>query len=931
MLPATAHAEPAPPAAEVVPGEGTATPSLVAGLAEPARAAGSPAEAAVGHLADRKGRYAIADPRRDLTAADTLTEGAEETVRFRQKHRGVPVFGAQYVVRMEHRDGRRVVTGTSGRYFTGLTVDTRAAVTGTRARERALAAVREELSRQKLAPARTAAKPGAPAARTKGTARPLTARLSAAGHGLVVLPRGAGVLAHHVTVTGADPATGGPVKREVYVDARTGFPVLSYSSIQEFGPVRTTAAGPTSATPGTVGAVTVGAVTAAGGKAPVTAGSGVRLNGAKVPLSLYRDKTGYTLSDYGRTWSTSKNPLTTYDATGKRVDEVAGTWPSGIAPVASATKKFGKAATESGAVDAHWAAGQVYDYFAAKHGRDSLDGRGGAINSLVGVRDQYGLPYVNAFWDGTKMVYGTGDEEYKPLSADLDVVGHEMTHGIVEHTAGLVYTGQSGALNEAVADYFGNAIDVTASGTPMGDPDAGLLGEDLCRTQSPRECALRDLNDGRTTAKDFLGATFGTDNGGVHLNSTIFSGALWDIREDLGAKLADRIVYRALTRYLTPLDGFTQGRAAVLAAARDLKADAGQRKAVKRAFDAHGIVPGWEKALGVDSDKLLGDVNTTRTQPGAGGGWWASSSSDESGEEAYSVYAGRTDGKGGAKRISPNDGRAHVYPDTDGKTVVWAAYGSDSVSVLSRPLAGGPVRTVWTQPATIGNVRVSGGVIAFQEVSPRGQQRVGYLRPGDREPVYVDGGSYEVFTAMPTLNGSKLGYAKLYTDADGFQQISVEVADVRTGRKVLVPPKGGYNGLASPVVTGQHVYWLVDDIPDDNRMLLRRADLDGTRVTDLIGEQDPSAHFWNLDATDSVVSLQYWKPDFGPQTGPAWSNDKLPKVVQTDADGRNLQRISCNRGEQLGLAADTGRRTVWLDGTTGHTDLVTRARPAGRC
>lgn len=202
-------------------------------------------------------------------------------------------------------------------------------------------------------------------------------------------------------------------------------------------------------------------------------------------------------------------------------------------------------------MDAHWAAGKVYDYYKSHFDRKGLDGNDGFIYSLVGVV-QNGQPYNNAFWDGAKMVYGQGGGDYRTFSADTDVVGHEMTHGVVEHTANLVYAGQSGAMNEALADYFGNAIDLEANGQSMDDPDAGLLGEDLCTTLSPRECALRDLNDGATTSKNFIGATYGGDNGGVHLNSTIFSGALWDMRQDLGADLADQIVYRALSAYMTP-------------------------------------------------------------------------------------------------------------------------------------------------------------------------------------------------------------------------------------------------------------------------------------------------------------------------------------------------------------------------------------------
>ncbi|WJV49717.1 M4 family metallopeptidase [Streptomyces flavofungini] len=921
-VPAAQAAPSAPegPAGEVVPGTGTATPALVDGIAEAAKDAGSPADAARGHLAAEEGRYRIPDPRRDLSADQTLRHGDSETVRFQQKHRGVPVLGGQYLVRMEKKDGERVVTGTSGKYFTGLTVGTKAEVAERTAVERAVAATAAGDGRTgsltKLSPkspkSRTAeggskAKGSEGGSKAKGKADAQGPALSGASHGLVVLPQGKGLLTYHVTVTGSDPATGAPVKQQVYVDAASGFPVLQYSAIQ-------TVDGP-------------------GGSFPGAKGSGVRLDGKKVGLDVAHDAASdtYRLRDYRHQWNGSKNPLATWDARGVDANDASGTWPQGITEFGSRTKRFGKEATDSGAVDAHWAAGQVHEYYKKKHGRNSLDGKGMAINSLVGVTDG-GFPFVNAYWDGQKMVYGGGDEEFKPLSADLDVVGHEMTHGVVEHTAGLVYVGQSGALNEAVADYFGNAIDVNASKTPMGDPKAGLIGEDLCRTQSPADCALRDLGDGRTTAKDFLGVTIGTDSGGVHLNSTIVSGALWDIREDLGATLADRIVYKALAEYLTPLDGFTEARNAVVAAAKDLGVKGRELRTVRRSFDAHGITKGWEKAIGADSEKLLGDLNATRvggrlpnTGAGAGGGWWAASKSDDEGQEAFSVYAGRTDGTGTPKLLSPNDGRYHVYPDTDGKRAVWVAYGPTSVEVLSRPLTGGPVKKLWSAGTTVAGVRISNGTVTWQESSPHGQQRVAYLRPGDREPVFVDGGRYDVVTALPTIHGDKLGYAKVYTDKDGRQQVSTEITDVRTGKQTLVPAKGAQLGIATPAINGKYLYWLVDDIADDNRMGLRRAKLDGTGLTDIVPEDSEDSYFWNVDASESALTLTQWQPQRG------WSNGNLTKLVQTDLNGKGLGRVSCNRGEQTGHAADTGRRVVWIDGTTGHTDLVTRARPAGTC
>ncbi|ATL31995.1 Zinc metalloproteinase precursor / aureolysin [Streptomyces formicae] len=888
------------PVPELIPGLHTATPALVDGIEEPAQDSGPAAAAAKKHLEEKKSRYRIADPRRDLTAGKTVRGRTGEAVRFQQKHKGIPVLGGQYLVRLAEKGGDRVVTGTSGKYFTGLTVGAGAEVSERTAVERATAAALSGLSEggagqwSKLSgPA--AKKPAEGAKKQRGK----KSSLSGKSHGLVVLPQGKGVLTYHVTVTGEDPTTGAPVKQEIYVDANAGFPVLSYSGIQ--------------------------ALDDAPAGHPGTKGSGVKLDGSKVALDVTKDaRTGaYGLIDQRRQWGGSKNPITTYDARDVDANDASGKWPSGLKDVTSPTPEFGKDATEAGAVDAHWAAGQVYDYYKAKHGRDSLDDKGMAINSLVGVTDQ-GQPFVNAFWDGQKMVYGGGDEENKVFSADLDVVGHEMTHGVVEHTAGLVYTGQSGALNEAVADYFGNAIDVTATGNE-DSPEASLIGEDLCRTQGPKDCAMRDLNDGRTTAKDFLGVTYATDSGGVHLNSTIFSGALWDIREDLGGKRADRIVYKALTEYLTPLDGFTEARNAVVAAAKDLGVKGADLRSVTRAFDAHGIVKGWEKAIGADSDKLLGDLNIKRTGAGAGGGWWATSKSDEEGGEPYSVYAGRTDGKGTPKLLSPNDGRFHVYPDTDGKTVAWVAYGADSVDVLSRPLKGGPVKKLWSAGTTVGNVKVSGDTVAWQESSPFGQQRVAYIKPGEREPHFVDGGRYEVATALPTLSGAKLGYAKVYTDKDGIQQVSTEITDVRTGKQTLVPAKESRLGISTPTINGKYLYWLVDDIADDNRQGLRRAKLDGTGLTDVIPEDGDDSYFWGVDASDSALTLTQWKPEQG------WSNSNLTKLVQTDLDGKGRGRVSCNRGEQSYGAADTGTRVVWIDGTTGHTDLVTRARPAGTC
>ncbi|MGW8331051.1 M4 family metallopeptidase [Streptomyces sp. NPDC055897] len=909
VAPATAAQGAAPPGpAEVAPGQHTATPGMVRGIREQAPATESAPEAARAYLAGKQGRYGIASPERDLEPVGTVTGGGgQETVRFQQKHQGVPVLGGQYLVRMEKKDGQRVVTGTSGQYFTGLRTGTTPGISDELAVERAVDAVLTDLHARKFTPRQAAAEDEP---QLTGTAR-----------GLVVLPAGNGVLARHITVRGKDPASAEPVSREVYVDAQAGFPVLQYSGIQTFGAPATAA--------GKSPAPHLASATASG-----VPGSGVRLDGKPVELQVDRDeaRNAYVLRDRSRIQG--DNVLATWDARGKWASDLVGTWPEDILEVSSATPAFGAEATESGAVDAHWAAGQVHDYFKNNYGRDSLDGRGMTVNSLVGVTD-YGQPYVNAFWDGQKMVYGTGDAEYRPLSAGLDVVGHEMTHGVIENSAGLVYAGQSGAMNEAIADYFGNAIENDTYGTPTDSPDSGLLGERLCRTKAPRACALRDLNDGRATAKSFLGVGFGTDNGGVHLNSTIFSGALWNIRQDLGASVADHVVYKALTEYLTPIDGFTQGRAAVLAAAKDLKVPASGLKAVQRAFNAHGITPGWELALGVDSDQLLDRVNTTNSRVGAGGGWWTASKSNESGSEAYSVWAGRADGKGQLKLMSPNDGRYHVNPGTDGKTVVWQAYGANGVDILARPLAGGPVRTLWHTSRSVGaSTAVDGDTVAFPYYNYGGRPGIAYLSLKDPANVVQLGGGTYHRTYFPSVSHGKVVYQDMQRvrGTPVTYQYTTRVVDVAAGTDTVVQQAPAGASLGPTAVNGTHVYWLTDENDGDGTTALRRAGFDGSGAVDLSPEGGPdSLNAYDLTASEDAVTV-------GARTyDPEYRNESLAKLWQFSAgaapsdDGARKGRVSCNRGDQLSAAAAAGGQVVWIDATTGISQVVTRTRPTGRC
>jgi len=166
---------------------------------------------------------------------------------------------------------------------------------------------------------------------------------------------------------------------------------------------------------------------------------------------------------------------------------------------------------------AHDNAGLVWDYYSQRHGRDSFDGAGAIITSSV----HYSTKYVNAFWNGTQMVYGDGDNVQSGPLTVLDVVGHEITHAVTERSSNLVYANESGALNEAMSDIFGAAIEAFRDGAVSGN--TWKVGEE-CWTPGTAGDSLRQMDDpGLYGDYDYYPTRYtGTaDNGGVHGNSGI--------------------------------------------------------------------------------------------------------------------------------------------------------------------------------------------------------------------------------------------------------------------------------------------------------------------------------------------------------------------------------------------------------------------------
>ncbi len=235
------------------------------------------------------------------------------------------------------------------------------------------------------------------------------------------------------------------------------------------------------------------------------------------------------------------------------------------------------AAGDEAATDAHWGAEMTYDFYSIKHGRNSIDNAGLALNSYM----HYQTNFVNAFWDGTEMTYGDGNVSQGFLMmTGLDVCGHEITHGLTSYTAQLgqggTGTNECDALNEGFSDIFGTCIERFARPTQWD----WIMGADITCTTSgtPDHKGLRTLSN---PALSGAGSVNGTQ-----AQPVCYQGANWDSQGEphnnngpliywfyllstgnsasniaaLGVDTASEIAYRTLTVHLTSTATYADAR-----------------------------------------------------------------------------------------------------------------------------------------------------------------------------------------------------------------------------------------------------------------------------------------------------------------------------------------------------------------------------------
>jgi Zn-dependent metalloprotease len=303
----------------------------------------------------------------------------------------------------------------------------------------------------------------------------------------------------------------------------------------------------------------------------------------------------------------------------------------------SAARSEGQPANGDAAVDeAYDGSGATYDFYFDVYDRNSINGSGLRLDSTV----HYSVGYDNAFWNGRQMVYGDGDENlpedqrlFNRFTISLDVIAHELTHGVTQYEANLLYSGQSGALNESMSDVFGSLVKQRTLNQTADQAD-WIIGAGLF-TSNVNAVGLRSMKAPGTAYDDpILGKdpqpghmrdykNVAYDNGGVHINSGIPNRAFYVTATTIGGfawEKAGRIWYVALRDRLGLTTNFQQAADITHEVAGTLYgADSAEQQAVRTGWAEVGIIvqagaeqPGCGQVASLVWNAIMGRPTTAR-------------------------------------------------------------------------------------------------------------------------------------------------------------------------------------------------------------------------------------------------------------------------------------------------------------------------------
>ncbi|WP_405822348.1 M4 family metallopeptidase [Streptomyces sp. NBC_01390] len=275
----------------------------------------------------------------------------------------------------------------------------------------------------------------------------------------------------------------------------------------------------------------------------IETGTGNTVYSGAVTLTTTQSGSTYNLTDGARGGHKTYNLNRGSSGTGTLFSGPDDIWGNGLA-----------SNLESAGADAHYGAALTWDYYKNVQGRTGIKGDGVGAYSRV----HYGNAYVNAFWDDSCfcMTYGDGSGNANPLTS-IDVAGHEMTHGVTANTAGLLYSGESGGLNEATSDIFGTAVEFYANNpSDVGDY---LIGEEININGDGTPLRYMDKPSKDGASRDSWYSGLGSLD--VHYSSGPANHFFYLLSEGSGAKTINGVSYNSTTSDGLPVTGIGRDKA----------------------------------------------------------------------------------------------------------------------------------------------------------------------------------------------------------------------------------------------------------------------------------------------------------------------------------------------------------------------------------
>ena len=484
------------------------------------------------------------------------------------------------------------------------------------------------------------------------------------------------------------------------------------------------------------------------------------------------------------------------------------------------------------AVSASYHFSEVYDYYQERHNLDSLDGRGASIHAMV----RLGRNHVNASYipDLNLMLFG----DALPFAGALDVVGHELTHGVIYHSANLIYQNQPGALNESFSDIFGEMVEARTAGRPdwlVGTALITELDEPVRNMKNPAALTFDGRRPYPTKMSEFIYTQ--EDEGGVHVNSSIPNRAFYLLAAGLdgaiGLRDAERIFYRALTVHLVQNSQFVDARLACIQAAEELFGpESVQARKTAEAFDAVEIsdsAPPTPDPPAIPS--VRGPDSTLFVYRDEFGNFRLGRREDAHGDEAHGSQLANAIVAAARPSVSRN-GELAVFVNAQ-NDVCLVSTDSSGEGCLGSP---GLVHSVAMSPDS----QLFGFVLL--DAQGNSDNRISVIDLGAdepktftlRAPAYDGPGTNTILQADAmdfTLDGQWLVYDALnavaFSDGSRLRQWSLYALNLETGTNLaLIPPIRGLN-IGFPALSQNSDNFLTFDVFDEarNQSTVYAADL----------------------------------------------------------------------------------------------------------